>query len=182
MRIPAVQRYLTEKRSLAAELQTAIVERDRRDDSLREAEAQRNLLAAEISQLRAVGEKLVEERNATQEELERIGATARYLAAARDAALDKAEQVSNARDSLLRDQEMLRSRIERLQYVADAAAADRDALHKQIEEIRELEARLTVDIEISRASLTRAIIENERLRIRVAENLSTPDQGDGSSC
>jgi chromosome segregation ATPase len=181
MRIPAVRQYLADKRSLAAALHATIEERDRFDSALKEAEAQRNILVAEISYLRATGENFVRDRNVARDEVVQIKAAATFLAAARDSALDEAKQARDARESLLLDREKLLAKIKQLQGIADAAVADRDLFHTQIIELRKVGAKLTVDIEISCASLMRAIAENERLRTRVAEDPSALNRGVGHS-
>ena len=192
MRIPAVRRYLEDKRSIAAALQASVTER--------------NHLVAEISYLRATGETLTTERNTARDEVEQIGATARFLGVARDAALDEIKQrqaeltslvselnelkearatlvnaaaerdraieevrqTRDAKERLLRDWDIRIEEIRQLREAADAEAAARLLCQATIDELQKAEANLKLKTEILHASLARAIAENDRLRLGVA--------------
>jgi chromosome segregation ATPase len=237
VRIPAVRRYLEDKRSIAAALQASISERDH--------------LVAEVSYLRATGEILTTERDSARGEVEQIGATARFLGAARDAALDEVKQshaavtrlvaeldelkevrqalvgaaterdraldevkqshaelaglvtelkesgaalvnagaerdralreikqTQDTLDGVLRDRDVRIEEIKQLLEAADAAAANRLLCQVTISELQKTQADLTLETEILRASLARAIVENDRLRLGVAGGHPTRDQGD----
>ncbi len=123
VRIPAVRRYLEDKRSIAAALQASITERSH--------------LVAEISYLRATGETLTAERNAARDEIEQIGATARFLGAARDAALNEVNRRQAELTSLVGElNEPARKRGRHLVN----AAAERD---RAIAEIRQAHDTIT---------------------------------------
>jgi chromosome segregation ATPase len=201
MRIPAVRRYLEDKRSIAAALQASITER--------------NHLVAEISYLRATGETLTAERNAARNEAEQIGATARFLglardvalqevnqrqveltrlvaelnelkevgaalvnaAAERDRAIEEARQTHDAIERLLHDRDIRIEEINKLREAADATAADRVLCQDTIGDLQKAEAKLKLEIEILRASLARAIAENDRLRLAAAGRHPTRNTG-----
>jgi chromosome segregation ATPase len=200
MRIPAVRRYLEDKRSIAAALQASITER--------------NHLVAEISYLRGTCETLTAERNAAWNEVEQIGATARFLGVARDVALQEVAQrqveltslaaelnelkevraalvsadverdralqeVKRKQDTIrgvIRDRDLRMQEIKQLQEAIDAGVADRLLCQATIAEVQKAEANLKLETEILRASLARAISENDRLRLAVAGPHPTRDK------
>jgi hypothetical protein len=90
--------------------------------------------------------------------------------------LEQVKQARNATERLLLDRDTLLEEIKQLQEAADAAAADHGFCQVKIAKLEDAEAKLKLEIEISRASLARAIAENERLRVQFADDHSPRDR------
>jgi len=159
LRIPAVRRYLDEKRAIAA--------------ALEEAKAQSDRLGDELASLRGTAEALAAERNTLRGQAEQLRAAAESLGAARDAALDQIERLQSEktieRDGLVQqindaelkinalslDRDAALERAAQTKAAAESLAAERDVLSAEVRQLRQREDSLavplpqTVEVDIS---------------------------------
>ena len=123
--------------------------------------AARDAALNEVNRRQAELTSLVGELN----ELKEARAALVNAAAERDRAIAEVRQAHDTMEGLLRDRDIRIEEIKQLREAADAAAADRVLCQATIGDLQKAEVKLKLEIEIFRASLARAIAENDRLRL-----------------